>query len=288
MGSRAFSTGWWARNFLVEKLTLKTRIFCFRPCTWALRGAAPWILSRDDRRIRWINDVFRVSSPSSWSQSLVASLQSCPLPSVLQRTCGRLAEGAALHDSSWIDYSAESRGRATTASSGAFPVRESMEADRLVGDRRPWNIPETTIGSPDLPPVTDLTHWYLPPASCQGTQSRLEGHVVPVSDPEITLAGASNRPRTPLAWFDELHATEGHRWVPRGDTPWHFPDLRDGSCQSSLPGFCQPAMTAIMTGDLNGVTAAQWAHDERGCFALASSASGRAPLGSKADGRRLH
>ena len=78
-------------------------------------------------------------------------------------------------------------------SSGAFSVRKSMESDLLIGDRRPWDSLEKMIGSPDLPRVTDLTHWYLPPASFLRVHSRdLKGHVLPVSDPEMTLAEASN------------------------------------------------------------------------------------------------
>ena len=82
----------------------------------------------------------------------------------------------------------------TSGCSTRHGVRKSVESDRLIGDRRPWDSLEKMIGSPDLLRVTDLTHWYLPPASFLRVHSRdLKGHVLPVSDPEMTLAEASSR-----------------------------------------------------------------------------------------------
>ena len=70
---------------LVEQLMSRTRIFFFRACVWALRTAPPWISSRDAFRILrllptclFVSGFLRVSSLSSWTQSLVACLQSCP------------------------------------------------------------------------------------------------------------------------------------------------------------------------------------------------------------------
>ena len=81
------------------------------------------------------------------------------------------------------------------------------------------------IGFPDLPPSHGSRTLVLPAGFVsQGTQSRREGHVLPVSGHEITLAEASNGAEVPLAWFDELHATECDRSVPRRDSPRHFPD----------------------------------------------------------------
>ena len=86
--------------------------------------------------------------------------------SVLLRADGRMAEGAAMHGSSWIDHSAESRKR--------------READRLIGDTRPWNPLETMIVGPS---PSHGSHTLVPPAGfvSQGSQSRLEGHVLPVA-----------------------------------------------------------------------------------------------------------
>ena len=67
-------------------------------------------------------------------------------------------------------------------------------------------------------------------------------------------------PRVPLTWFDELHSSSTIAGFRHETLPGTFPDLRGGAYQPSSPWFCQPAMTAIVMGDLKGMTAARWAH----------------------------
>ena len=100
--SETFSTGRWVRNSFVEKMMSGTRIFFYRAYLSALHTARPWISSRDARRI------LRLLPTCRWVSGFLLSqlaLFEDPVPS------GRMARGVALHDSSWIDYSAESGGR---------------------------------------------------------------------------------------------------------------------------------------------------------------------------------
>ena len=79
------------------------------------------------------------------------------------------------------------------------------------------------IGSPDLSRVTDLTRWYLPPASFLRVSRDLKD--MPVSGPEITLAEASNRAEVSILVAQVLPTRDdgdhdgGPQW---SDLPSHY------------------------------------------------------------------
>ena len=153
-------------------------------------------------------------------------------------------------------------------SAGAFPVKKDGTADRLIGDRRPWNSLEELIGDPQLPRVTDLLHWFLPPEEVLRVHSRdLKDMYYQFRVPSQRLEKQAIGPRIPARWLDDLQDTSRDEWDAARDGRWAQRDLyrqrssgAGSSDVASTAGLVQPVLVAIMMGDLNGVTAAQWAH----------------------------
>ena len=67
-------------------------------------------------------------------------------------------------------------------------------------------------------------------------------------------------PRVPRSWFGRLGdpSLDGRLGA---SGSWAWEDLHQPSADVSLrSGYCQPALAAVMMGDLNGVTVAQRVH----------------------------
>ena len=159
-----------------------------------LRAAPPWVLSRDACHVlrlpscRWINGFLRVGSLSSWDTEPggVSPELSAPrffnAPMAEWRKALRCMARAGL---------------ITQLSPEIVPLRLSSRAEKH-GSRSPDRRQEAVQSSGDdgrlpRPSPSHRSHTLVPPAGfvSQGTQSPLEGNVLPVPGPEITLAEAS-------------------------------------------------------------------------------------------------
>eukprot|EP00971_Amphidinium_carterae_P238875 4741899-Amphidinium_carterae.1 len=147
--------------------------------------------------------------------------------------------------------------------SGAFAVKKDRDHDRLIADRRPMNSMETMIAKPQLPYVAALCSCYLPPGKVWRLSSRdLKDYYFQLAVPPARWPKQQVGPRVPRAWFLDL---ENDSLDSVGaPSAWHWPDLHatcdSASTPSPLADWCQPCITAVMMGDVNGVTIAQEAH----------------------------
>eukprot|EP00971_Amphidinium_carterae_P351110 6491916-Amphidinium_carterae.1 len=146
---------------------------------------------------------------------------------------------------------------------GAFAVKKDQDHDRLIADRRPMNSLETMIAKPQLPYVAALCSCYLPPGKVWRLSSRdLKDYYFQLAVPQDRWVKQQVGPRVPRNWFLDLSATSlDDQGAP---SSWHWPDLHATRALISMPSpladWCQPSITAVMMGDINGVTIAQEAH----------------------------
>eukprot|EP00971_Amphidinium_carterae_P341681 6480620-Amphidinium_carterae.1 len=138
-----------------------------------------------------------------------------------------------------------------------------MDHDRLIADRRPMNSLETMVAKPQLPYVAALCSCYLPPGKVWRLSSRdLKDYYFQLAVPVERWIKQQIGPRVPRSWFDDLANDKlDSRGAP---SSWHWPDVhatwKSHSEPSPLADWCQPCITAVMMGDINGVTIAQEAH----------------------------
>eukprot|EP00971_Amphidinium_carterae_P325960 6456538-Amphidinium_carterae.2 len=143
---------------------------------------------------------------------------------------------------------------------GAFPVRKDETKDRLIADRRPMNSLETMVCDPELPYVPSMSSMYVPPDQVLRVHARdLKDFYFQLGVPQVRWPLQQIGPRVPLEWFDQLADETLDGQFKR---PWNWDDVR---CRDLVPrigdrSLVQPCLTAVMMGDLNGVSIAQHAH----------------------------
>eukprot|EP00971_Amphidinium_carterae_P350476 6491567-Amphidinium_carterae.2 len=143
---------------------------------------------------------------------------------------------------------------------GAFPVRKDEEKDRLIADRRPMNSLETMICDPELPYVPSMTSMYVSPDHVLRVHARdLKDFYFQLGVPQVRWPLQQIGPRVPLDWFDRL---EDESLDGQISSHWCWSDLhsRDLAPRLERRPVVQPCITAVMMGDLNGVSIAQHAH----------------------------
>lgn len=148
-------------------------------------------------------------------------------------------------------------------SSGAFAVPKSSAADRFIGDRRPENRGEASIGHVALPYAPRLRRLVL---------GRQEVASINVRDAKsfyfVSKVGPERQqrqtigPRVTISWLANLDDLDRDDWD--DFESWYSPDLhaRYGTQLVHLDKskYSQIAVTSVIPGDLNAVHVAEQAH----------------------------
>ena len=148
-------------------------------------------------------------------------------------------------------------------SSGAFCVVKSDKEDRFIADRRPRNFEEKQIRAPRLPYAPRLRRLRLRPGEGVHLALRDLRHCFYIfGTTEERMARQTIGPRVPRSWFDYLDDEAFDDAGPDTVEDWWRSDLFASHDSDSSPdhAFGQPAVQAVMMGDINAVTAIQHAN----------------------------
>eukprot|EP00971_Amphidinium_carterae_P026141 515425-Amphidinium_carterae.1 len=118
---------------------------------------------------------------------------------------------------------------------------------------------ERMVCDPGLPYAPALCSFYLPPGKELRVHARdLKDFYFQLGVPRERYVLQQLGPRVPRDWFDEISGDP-----PESLSTWFWPDLkpRNDPVHPECPHrWCQPCVTAVMMGDINGVSVAQRAH----------------------------
>ena len=115
---------------------------------------------------------------------------------------------------------------------------------------------------PELPFIPALCCFFLPPGKVwRGSARDLKDFYYQLAVPQARFADQQLGPRVPRSWFQDIAVEQLDCGVPFERLAWRDVHASPGQpVEQVADSFTQPALKAVMMGDINGVTMAQAAH----------------------------